>query len=279
MTQQLFQRSVKVIVAADSGAGVSIEGLRTQLKIKKTLKKEPNSCELTIFNLADQTRSGMQSRGSRVQVEAGYVGATALIFSGPSLFIDHTHEGSNWVTKIQCADGERMYQQPVQGSFKPGTLVKDVFKATVNNLKDLDVAGAVQKAETALTGQFTQGYTQMGRAGTEIDNLLQGSGLTYSIQDGRLEILGLNETTTEAVVLLSPATGLIGTPAHGSPVEVKKTPQVLTVKSLMQPSLRPGGKCRVEWSEGKGNFRVLTVEHSGDTFGGDFYTVAELVPL
>lgn len=267
----LFNRAVRIVAGS-----LLIEGLRVQFKIKKTSRKEPNTAEVTIFNLSEQSRAGLK-RGAKLIVEAGYSTSISQLFSGDARLVDHAHEGPSWLTKIQCGDGERAYRYAVVNeSFIPGTSVADVF-ARVADSTGLDVADAVRTVRATIKEQFTQGYTAFGRGSLEIDRLLKGRGIEWSIQDGRLQVLLDDTATRDSAVLLSPDTGLVGSPEHGSP-ETKKKPQVLKVKSLLQPSLRPGRRVRVESEAITGDFRVLTVTHQGDTHGGDFYSECECVP-
>ncbi len=294
---QLFQRAVRItltepqaradareaVFGADAVGALQkiIENLRVQLKIKQTSGKEPNECTLTIYNLSADSRALLQSKGTRIIVEAGYAGTIAQIFSGTSSFIDHVHEGPLWLTKVQCSDGEIPYHKPVKGSFKKGTPVATVFER-VAELTGLDVKTAATTFKNLVKEQFTKGYTAFGKGGVELDKLVQGRGLEWSIQDNRLQLLPIGGTTNDTAVVLSPTTGLVGSPAHGSPDAARKKPAVLTVKSLMQPTLRPGRKVRVEDCADKsvnGNFRCVSVTHEGDTAGGAWYSEAEITPI
>lgn len=275
---QLFQRSVRVIVGS-----LLIEGLRVQFHVKKTTTKEPNTSDLTVYNLSEDHRSVLQNRGTSLLIEAGYVGSTSLLFSGESRYISHTHEGPDWVSKIECGDGERAYRWArVSESFRPGTRLADAFRK-VAEATELDVRDAVATVESLLPAeQFSRGYQAHGRATEHLDALLRGRGLEWSIQDGQLQVLA-EGTAKNTAVLLSPTTGLVGSPAFSSPEHGsksgKKKAQVLKVRSLLQPSIRPGGTIRVESASIQGQFRVQSVTHSGDTHGGDWYSDVDALPV
>ncbi len=284
MSQVLFQRVVRVLVGS-----LLVEGLRVQFKVKKTTAITPNECELQIYNLSQKSRAGLQAKGIKIVVEAGYQDHASRIFSGDSRYIDHKHNGPDWVTKVQCGDGERAYRYvKVNESFKPGTTVASVFYRMAV-ATGLDVSQAVELVGNEITEQFTQGYSTYGRVSEEIDRLLQGRGLEWSIQDGKLQVTRVGQPVKGSAVLLSASTGMIGSPAHGSPEFADKTqgtpipgqkkPQVLKVKSLLQPGIVPGGLIRLDSLEIKGDFRVQSVLHTGDTFGGDFYTEADVLPV
>lgn len=280
----LFERRCSIIVGKPptdyvtlQPGAIEVTGLRMQFKIEKTLTKTPNTCEVLITNLSEKSRAGMQAKGSRIIVSAGYPSTQAQIFSGDARLIEHVHVGPDWITKIQCGDGERAYQfARVNTSFAGGTRVVDVLKAAARSMF-VDPGNLNEKA-AALTQQFVNGYAMQGKASREFDKVLAPTGLEWSIQDGRMQLLAPGEANKDVVVEISPTSGLIGSPEHGTP-EKKGGPAVLKVKSLLQPSAKPGGRVRVVSAEHNGIFRVLKVSHNGDTAGGEWYTTYEVHAL
>lgn len=290
---QLFERKARVAVE-----GLLITDLRMQFKVKKTLKKAPSTCEVSISNLSETSRAALQKKSLKVILEAGYPDNIAQLFSGNSRYVDQKLEGATWVTKIQCGDGERAYRYlRTAESFRPGTRVVTVIESVMQSL-GLPVIGHLAELRQT-TEQFLQGYTAFGKVATELDRLLHNRGFTWSIQDGQLQILKVDGAFGEDVIRLAPDTGLIGSPEHGEPEKdvplqqvsgdaedvgftvpaKKKTgPAVLKVKSLLQPGFRPGRRVKVESRGVNGVFRIETVEHTGDTFGADWYSELECLP-
>lgn len=296
--EPLYQRECKLIcygqayrTARDLDEGTrstdarTFTGLRTVFKIKKSIAKELNTAEISIYNLSKASRDFLRSKGTPVVLEAGYPGTTAIIFQGESQTIDHVHDGSNWVTIIKSGDGLQAYQfDRVAESFKAGTPKAAVFTALAKKLS-VDAKEAISKAQL-IGGQFTQGTTLFGTVAKELDTLLKGSGYSWSIQDGKLQVLAdANGHTEDPPILLSATTGLIGSPSHGTPVHgatpgmVPKKPQVLKIKSLLQPGFRPGRQFVIDSKgTGKGTYIVHSMEHQGDTHGADWVTDIEAVP-
>jgi hypothetical protein len=266
------------VVIVDS---VRIEGLRCVFKVVKSLKKEPNTLDLKIHNLSERTRSAVQKKGVPVIVSAGYDDRGAIIFSGDARTADHVRDNTDWVTHVQCGDGERAYQfARVSKSFKPGTPVADVVRATARELGlgtgNLDTALAEGGFRGGLT-QFASGYSAKGRAALELDRLFRTVGLTWSVQDGHLQVLRGTKPVLGKAVLLTPNTGLIGSPDHGAP-DTKGGPSILKVKALLNPQFICGGQVQVESDSVKGLFRIEKLEHEGDTEAGNWYSMLELKP-
>lgn len=303
---KLLQRKCRLILADPlvvggkdtvSTQGIEVTDLRVSFKIRKSLKKEPNTCEISVWNLNESTRAAVQKKNLIVVLEAGYEGALAQLFSGNARYVDQVGEGPDWCTRIQCGDGERAYQyRRVNLSFAKGTRVADVVSRVADAL-GVPQTG-LEKLKSAVTDQFVKGYTASGKVSDELDHLLKSRGFEWSIQDGQLQILPTGQATPDTAVLLTPKTGLIGSPEHGNPerkipagqidpsaagfniTATKVTgPSVLKVKSLIQPGFKPGRKVEVRAETVKGVFRIQTVEHEGDSFGGAWYSLLECLPV
>lgn len=285
MESRLFDRKCTLLVGKpppDNFVQVvpdvlKITDLRIAFRIEKSDKPDPNAGEVQIFNLSDDSRAAIEDKGVRCVLSAGYPDTEQQIFSGEVLYASHVKVDRDWSTKLELGDGTRAYNYArVSQSFQPDTSFADVVKAMVKEL-GLDQGNTAQKLSKFAGVVFSKGFTMHGQASREMTRLLQGQGLTWSIQDGRIEILGADETLAESGPLIDPDHGLIGSPAFGTPPD-KGKPALLKVKSLLQPSLRPGMKFKLDSSLKKGDFRVVRLVHTGDTFGGDWYTDIEARP-
>ncbi len=292
--QKLFRRRAKVTIAVpvlgatklnQYGADViEVTDLRFEFKVKKNLGKEPNTCEVTIYNLSEQSRAAMQGKTLRVTVSAGYEGTEAVIFVGDSRHVDSSPDGPTWKTVIQCGDGERGYKHGrVRESFRSGVPVTSVLQKVADGL-EVDTT-AIHNVPGLRGRQFVSGYACHGRASRELDRILKGFGYEWSIQDGRLQILTPSESTSETIVVLDSTSGLIGSPTLNTPSPMQRldpfTNKVvssggkptLKAKSLLQPEIRPGRRVQVESIANiRGTFRCTEVTHSGDTKGNDWFS-------
>lgn len=273
---------------------VEIADLRVTFKVKKTLAKEPNTAEVVIYNLSEQTRSALQGPARRVVLSAGYEETLAAIFVGDARDCDSVPEGPTWQTTLQLGDGERAYRHGrVNESFRAGVSVASVLQKIAD---EMGLDGSRIGGVPELRGrQYVSGYAARGRSSRELDRILKGFGLEWSIQDGQLQVLAPQAATAEVVVELTPETGLVGSPTLNTPEgagryvsaftgEVTSTgtgKPTLRATSLLQPEIRPGRRVRVDSEETgiSGLFRVTSVEHVGDTHGGEWYSRIEAVPV
>ncbi len=281
MGEILFERAVRVTVGNSDGAtALQATGLRVRFHVKRTLRFEPSTAEIEIFNVSRAHRERMKARWAPVIVEAGYGTALGRVFSGQARTIDHVRDQTDWITKIQCGDGEAAFRYAmVTDSWGPGTSTLQVAKALAASLGSL-TAESEASLQGALTDEFARGYAARGSAARELDRLLSARGLEWSVQDGKVQVLPLGKPTQRRAVLLTPKTGLVGSPEHGTPSPQFATDHshTLRMRSLLQPTLVPGGLVQLQSQAATGLFRVLSVEHSGDTQGGDWYSSVEANP-
>lgn len=285
MSTTLYDRRCVLVVGRVPGSDLTektsealrIEGLRVQFKIEKTDKPEPNKAEIVVYNLKASSRSDLEAdRGVRVILSAGYKDSTEQLFSGDSRFVNNKREGVDWITKIEAHDSGRAFKfARVSESFSAGATAKDLVKKLVGALVK-DPGNALKKAEE-LTRTFANGHTLSGSAAQELTELLEPEGYTWSMQDGRMEILKEGETTDDEVLKVSPDTGLIGSPEMGAP-EKKKGPAHLKCKLLLR-SVKPGQRFQLESAGRNGVYRARVVRMTGDTHGGDWYTEVEATPV
>jgi hypothetical protein len=57
-----------------------------------------------------------------------------------------------------------------------------------------------------------RGFQFSGALAPEFDRLMSTLGLTWSVQDGAIQILGADEVTQEKALQLGPSSGLLGSP-------------------------------------------------------------------
>lgn len=268
---RLFDRVCSVTVG-----DVRITDLRMRFSVKRTIFREPNTIELVITNLSAVSRAALQVARVPVTVEAGYQGTSRVLFVGTARRIEHRKTGVDWETKLQSGDGElQLKGARVNTTLAPGASFQDAVRAVASSmgvamgnltekLKGQDLAGAF--------ASFSGGVALHGSAAMQLDRLLDTAGYGWSIQDGVLQLLRDDETTSDEAVLLSPQTGLVGTPEFGEW-------RTVLARSLLQPDLRPGRRVQMESDAVTGLFRVQAVTHRGDTHGADWYSDVELKRL
>lgn len=252
---------------------LKVQRLRLDFDIEKDNKPGPNKAKIEVYNLNAEHRKAVQVKGVRILLSAGYPGTQAQIFSGDLRFGNSEKHGADWITKLECGDAERaLTQGRISESFNPGTAISDVIGSLVKAMK-IDGGNLTQKAKS-MVRTFADGHSVHGLASAELTRLLEPEGLEWSVQDGRIEVLGIAETVGDQVPLISADTGMVGSPEYGTGEKLKGE-SFLKVKSLLQPAIRPGSKFHVKSKSIDGDFKCRKVKLVGSTHGGDFYSEIE----
>lgn len=272
--------------------------LRILFKIEKNLYTPPNTADISVTNLSEHTRKALQKFGAVVILETGYQdqlffgddGQNHLptLFNGTARTIDHVRQGKEWITRIQCGDGELAYRYSQASlSVAPGTSYADVAGKLAQTLQPAGV-DVSQFMRQLLDGKFTfpreqfvSGYAVSGNALQELGKLLAPNGWAISIQDGQLQVVHGDDSTGEPAVLISEGSGMIGSPEHCTP-DKNGLQSMLKVKSLLLPTLGPGDPFVIKARDNSGNYTAQKVKHSGDSHAtGDesWTTEIESYPL
>jgi hypothetical protein len=261
--------------------------LRIEFKITKKSLKPPNLCEATIYNLSQHTRASLEQHGVYFELYAGYnaeLSNLPLLFAGVARTIDHRRERSEWRTVIQSMDGDGAVRYcTINKSWGIGVtidiILKDLALAIgdmgynvqhfINQIPDMDLSKM----------QFVTGFACFGNAIDELERLIETDGWRLSFQNNVLQAVSMIRSTTQVIPIISPTSGMIGSPSFGAPDRAGRLSQ-LKVKSFLLPHLNPGDTFQVDATNLKGKFWAEDIEHVGDTHGGSWFTeIATRYPI
>lgn len=258
--------------------GVEITKLRIQCTIEKHLNADPNTCEITITNLAPGTRADIVKKPIIIRIDAGYDKADGLrhLFTGDLRYGYSKRNGADWETVLQIADGSRAFAGArVSKTYRRGT-------PAIVALRDAAAGIGLQlppgiEASADLQKQFSSSRSLHGDAAFEMTKLLAPFGYSWSIQDGRMQILKDEQTRPDEAYLVDQSTGLLGSPEVGAPPKDGGS-STLTVQMELYPQITPGGKLDVRSESIDGIFRAERVTHHLDSHGNPWTTEVEAKP-
>jgi hypothetical protein len=279
----MINRACKIAVSVDGSSAIGINtigsqaGLTCHFTIKRDLKATANTCDLQIHNLnADHRLALQQAKSALVQVDAGYVGLTSTLFLGDLRTTYSQRQGPDWVTSLSAGDGEKaMRSARVNVALRKGSDVGTVLNALVKALGvgAGNLSSAVAKIQSlGLGGAFSMGTVLSGSAAREMSRILESVGLTWSVQNGVLQILGIAEALQDFAVVVDETHGMLGSPS------VDKDGTV-SFRMLIQPDVIPGRKAVVTAHELKGQYVLQECTYTGDTRGDDWYVDAKGKPF
>ena len=270
MTTQLFGRRCRVEVDT-----LGLDGFDVRFEIKKSLAPEtPNSAELQVWNLSVDHRKQLQELEKvYLSIEAGYESGMSLLFRGDLRDVVSGRQGPDWVTSITSDSGRRARKKRIVKSFAPGSSVEMVLQtaAKAMGVRLGNTAQRTVKAKISGTqaDKFFNGYALAGAIDEELDRLARSCGLEWSIQDDELQFLDYGEPLAQLAVLLTPDTGLLGSPEPGNK-------GICEARCLIMPDLYPGRRVEMRSEHVRGIYRLETTKHVGSTFGSEWYVDMQL---
>lgn len=222
---QLFRRVWSIALPrADSPTAVAsneFTQLRTRFDIQKNSVGSSNKAKISIFNLSTASRQAIK-KGSAIRLKAGYNGLFQTLFLGGVVpnGIKSAREGADIVTELECGDGEAsIVLSTLDKSYPANTSLVEVLQDLAKKMGvDLGIVTGIPRVT------FNKGYLVEGKISSNLDVLCKTYGLSWSIQNGGLNIIpvkGYDGQTAEVISSVSGifnnqlvlTTGMIGVPS------------------------------------------------------------------
>lgn len=255
---------------------IVIANTRIRFKVEKSIDRSPNKCSIILTNCAPDTRAFVQSKPTRVMLEAGYNDTLKHVITGDvrqgfSRIVD-----GDWETTIELADGDRAYRYAtVSRAYPKGTSIITAVGECAMSL-GLQVPSDIA-ISADLRAQFATGRTLQGPARDELSRLLESYGYHWSIQDAQLVILKDQNAAPGTAYPFDQSTGMVGSPEYSVPDKAGQPP-TLKAQSLLYPDLTAGALVQVQSLQINGFFRLNRVTHDFDTYGDEVPTSIEASP-
>jgi hypothetical protein len=281
VSTRLFDRVATLVVGT-----LDLTGFRFKFHVEKSIKPEPNTVRIEVYNLSPDHRSALaeivpgkklakKGKGKTspslhgkipVQLEAGYRDSgPQLVFLGDLVTVDSERDGPDWITTITSGDGARNYRTArINQTFRKGTTVQAAMQSIVKVLGlGQGNLGQIRPTDANGSGVLVSGMSVSGPAARAMSDLCRSAGLEWSCQDGTLTILEQGKALAGKALVLDRASGMISSPNVDGD-------GILKVKTLMIPGVQIGRLVVVDATQVKGNFRIEKVTTEGDTHGSDW---------
>lgn len=270
------------LTVGKGSAGLELGALRVVFATRKGDVETPNSAEIRVYNLSPSTANRIRREFTRVVLQAGYQDNIGTIFDGTIRQVRTGREnGTDTWLEIIAADGDAAYNfATVNTTLAAGSKPADRVAVAQAAMAE---KGAGAGYTPDLGGQaLPRGKVMYGMARQHMRNEAETTDTTWSIQDGKVQMLPRAGYLPGAAVVLTHETGLVGTP--------EQTQDGIRVRCLLNPRLRVGGRIKLDNAsvlraktdlkasallppslDHDGIYRILTVEFRGDTRGNDWY--------
>jgi len=282
--QRQYLRQCKLILTNPSGQGIDLSKMRIVFNVKKSSSQTTNAALIRIYNLSDNTKNLIRQEFQTVVLEAGYQSNSGVIFAGNiKQYLFGRENSTDTYVEIAAADGDYAYNfSTISTTLSGGSSQEDQLNAIIKALELYGVTpGYIEQLDYVSLPRAKPMY---GMTRDYLRQLTESTDSTWSIQDGKLQILKKTSLLPGETVVLNSKTGLIGTP--------EQTNEGIAISALLNPLIKVGGTVQVnqkDVQEAKledtnaayvannapsispdGFYRVLVAEYIGDTFGNDW---------
>lgn len=285
MTRQWI-RKCRVVVEG-SGTSIDVSDLRVRFSVEQNNIQRPNAAEITITNLSSSTAGRLRQQGKKVTLDVGYDGELRTIFRGD---IIQCRVGRDNPVDTYCAivatDGDKAYNYGVVNkTLAAGHTFRDQVNAAYEVLQPFGITLGYISDLGSRT--MPRARVLFGMARNVLRDVAFATGTSWSIQGGKLQILKNTDPLPGQAVVLNSRTGLIGMPVQ--------TFNGILARCLLNPTIVPGSLVQIDQSSVQtqafspnytaevqnsmlpsvatdGFYKVLVVDHQGDTRGNNWYS-------
>lgn len=296
MTQQ-YLRTVSVEIEGgktftyrgDENGG---QGLRITFETTQKDASTPNVARIGIFNLKDSSTQPAFYVGKTVTLSAGYVGSSIyVLFKGQILQARNLRaDVTDKVLAILATDGsEPRNYAVVNKTLSAGHTHYDRAMACFEPMKALGITLGYIDKDALSKVKFLRGAALFGSAKDWLRQTSTATRTSWSIQNGKLQILANDKALPGGEIVLNSRTGLVGLPVQ--------TIQGIEGAALLNGQIVPGRVVRIDQKSIQqaefdpsitgapnnaqlqqfglstdGRYKIFYVGHLGDTRGEPFFT-------
>lgn len=310
-TGQQFGRRASLLLVRDpvsgnnpsaflAGSAIDLSNAHFRFKTVQQDVESPNNCTIRVWNLKEETVSAMAKyEYNHVVLQGGYDNTGfGVIFEGTikQFRVGRDNQTDTFVD-IFAADGDKAYNYgTVNQTLARGWTQEQAISTAIAAMAGLGTPGGSVDTKGLLGGTIpnARGKVLFGLARVKLRSATQTIGATWSIDNGKINVVPLTGYKPSDAVVLTAQTGLIGrveqtntgmlaTSLLNPRIEVATLLKIdnRSVNRIINTSANPAGiafnqragQPQLLASEAAdGLYRVFVAEHEGDTRGGPWYT-------
>ena len=283
MSQQ-FIRKFGIVIGEGSKL-LDVSQLRCVFNVEASTLHAPTTAYLRVYNLSDATAMDALNLGTKLYISAGYRENFAQIFAGEITQAWKGREnGTDTFVDITAADSDHLY------NFGFVNLTVAAGTDVIGRIGQIAGAvglkfGTIQAPPGA--AKLARGRAYFGLARDHLTEEAASINAEWCIENGQLDVVNVGGYKPGDIPVITAATGMIGVPEQtelGISVRcllnpfIKRNMRVqLDNKSIQQYAIQPNVSAPVQAAlvptiATDGIYKVLYVNHNGDTRGQDWYS-------
>lgn len=286
MTRQWI-REFGLTIETDSGS-IDVSELRGRFKVRYVTVQSPNAAEIIVTNLKEETAQKIKKEGQKVTLTAGYQDGFAVIFSGNIIQKRVGRENPvDTYLAIVAQDSDKAYNfATMSKTLAAGSTFKDQVDAVLEAMKPY---GVTKGFIGDLGSQKMPGPRVLfGMARDVMREIATSTRASWTLENGKLDVVKANETKPGEAIVLNSQTGMIGRPVE--------TFDGVIARMLLNTRVKPNTLLKIDEKSidagafsadtlataqnenlatniaADGLYKVVVVEHHGDSRGNPWYT-------
>ena len=281
---------------ADSDLTISTQAIdlsqfRIRFEIHSGDTETPNTAVIRVYNLSHDTAQKISAEFQTVTLSAGYQyqqNNLPIIFQGTVKQFERGKENNvDSYLEIMAAEADEPYNFAVVNTTIPAGSTPFDRATAVAKAMGLPLARTVQKTLDNTGGIMARGRVLYGMARAHMRVIADSYGCRWSIQKGEIVLIPLNGYLPGDPIIVNSTNGMVGIP--------KATDNGISVQMLLNGTLQIGGRIQlnndditqsqfnmqqfpnrevtqIARTNYDGFYRVLSIDHTGDTRGQEWYS-------
>ena len=287
MTDQ-YLRKASLTIGQAAGDALDVSALRFTFQVTRGDSQVPNKAVIKVYNMRPETIARVQKEFTRVVLQAGYEGNYGLIFDGTVMQTRRLRENqTDTVLEITAADGDAAYNFAyVATTLSAGSTAQDHFNVAAKAMGKHGVR--VGYVDGLTSNKLPRAKVMFGMARDALACTARNTATTWSIQDGKIQVVPQTSYMPGEIPLITWETGLIAHP--------EQQQNGVKVSTLLNPSLKIGTLIQLfnddvqrynadlateearkkqaqdNGLDARGLYYVMVADHAGDTHGDAWRT-------
>lgn len=281
-----FDRQYRLAAGPAGGTGFEVGEtskaqpvpLHVNFSLQKSDLETQNTGKVTVWNLNPAHLAVLNETDCALSFRAGYGNRLSLIFAGIISFVSTSTDGADRKTEIEVVDNLVEIRD---------TYVSVSYNGTVSWKKIFDdvaaqMGVAITYSYNAKFVDVPNGFSYVGLARDIMTKGCDCCSLTWSLQNGVMQVKKPGDTMSREVYVLSPDSGMIGIPERVVIAQDEATGQNKLgwdVEYFLNGAINIDDYVKVESETVTGYFRVYSLDIQGDNVSGDWLCKARLLEV
>lgn len=243
--------------------------------IEKSDTSTANTGKITVYNLDPEQLNILSQTDCHIVLRAGYGSNMPLIATGIITYTSTSLESADHATEIEFTES----LTELRDTYVSIGLSGSVSSKCVIEYFATEMGVAIAYSKSASFIQFRNGFSFVGSAQTGLSKVCRLCGLSWTLQNGVLQIRAGNDAISYKAYLLSPETGLVEIPKRitFTPTGSSDKQKGWEVSYLLNGAIGINDCVKIRSKVISGIFRVMKLSISGDSYSGDWLCTAQVV--